>query len=330
MPLASRICVILAVVSLHLPVAPRVAAQQIRGPVLGFVLEADSGLKPILGIPGAATMGGALAAGLEARSVSVSPDQDFALALAGEDGRVFLIRDLKGSPAAAALPGFSGVSRIEMSPAGQAAALYEAASQTIRVVSGLPQAPVAHWETEPGWMHGRLSALAVSDNASVVLVAVEEGERVTLWALAAGEAPRYLAPVGGAASLAFLTRSGDALVADGIRNEVLWMRDVPGAVQIVPLAGEREGVSRPVGVAATADGQRVIVANSDPGGVLTVDLPDSRIARISCECVPSGLYRLSGKAVFRLNGPSEGPIAVFDGDSAEARVVFVPREGGAQ
>ena len=95
--------------------------------------------------------------------------------------------------------------------------------------------------------------------------------------------------------------------------------------------------SRPVAVAASADNRRVIIANSDPGGIVSVGLEGGDVETVACRCHPTGLDRLNGNAVFRLNEPSERQLYVFDGDSPQSRIVFVPpstatpaSEGGSQ
>jgi len=84
------------------------------------------------------------------------------------------------------------------------------------------------------------------------------------------------------------------------------------------------GISRPVAVAASADGQRIFVANAEPGSVTTLSLSGEQRSSVLCMCTPTGLHSLRGESTFRVNDVSAGPLWVFDGHGTEPHMFFVP------
>jgi hypothetical protein len=51
---------------------------------------------------------------------------------------------------------------------------------------------------------------------------------------------------------------------------------------------------------------------------------------IECDCSATNIERLAGRDVFRLTGLDAPSIAIYDGDSDEPRIVYIPAEGGRQ
>jgi hypothetical protein len=72
---------------------------------------------------------------------------------------------------------------------------------------------------------------------------------------------------------------------------------------------------------AVAGGARELYAVTRSGAVLIVSLELGETTRLDCACQPAGLARLAGNA-FRLTGPVDGAIKLFDADSAA--VLFAP------
>ncbi len=303
------------------------STHRIGGPVLDYVFDREAGLRPLLGIPGATSWGESVA--LPDMSAAVaSAERRYALAVSGDDRRPSLVRNLSGPVAVLPLPDTAaGVDRMAVSPGGAVAALYYREAASIQVVGGLPDNPAARWTSDAGTLPGSLEAMAVSDNARAVLASAVDGDRRSLVRLTPDGDWRYLTSLDGSASIAFLNDSADAVIADNAANRVFLVR---GTGEVLPLAGEPDGISRPVGVAASADNRSVAVANSDPGGVVLLSLRGGGVETVACRCVPTGLRRLSGNSVFRLNDPSDAQIYVFDGDSQQSRIVLVPPSAAAR
>ena len=93
------------------------------------------------------------------------------------------------------------------------------------------------------------------------------------------------------------------------------------------LADQRNGIADVVGAAASADGARVFIAMKS-GQVAVRNLGDSTQTLLSCACEPAGMWRLRGKAVFRLNEVGGGPVWIVDGDASAPRILFVATPSG--
>ncbi len=294
-------------------------AARVSGPVLGYVLYEGSQLRPVYGVPGAAVAGVEVSGMPELGAAAVCSVRGYVVgARAGEAGLV-LIRDLGARLSIMKLPG--AAEHVVLSPSGSAAAAYSSREGSLTVYRGLPDEPEVAWSATPA---GRLSVLAVRDDGGAVLAATAD----SLIRLTPGGGWDYLGAAAGPVSAQFLTGGGDAVVADAGLKRVYRIRETAGGAELLPLAGESDGVSSPVAVAASADNRRVLVANAEPGGVLSIGLEGGEAAFVGCACAPSRLARLSGDAVFQLTEADGGPVYVFDGDGPEARVTFIPAPAG--
>lgn len=291
----------------------------IDGPLLGYVFAPRlGGLQPLLGIPGAAQVGGMLDLGWTLSSAEVSPRQDYALAVAAPDGQILVVNLQRGRMAVRPVPGARpGADRIRLSPRGAFALLYYQESRTAELLTGLPDSPAPAGRIDLAAMPDPPEALAVSDDGLVLAAGAE-----FLFLLRPADAAQPLARVGRVADMRFLEQSRDAVIADEGRNELLLVRDAGGSSELRVLAGERDGISQPSAVAAF--GRRVFAANRAARTVLALDASGGVASQFPCDCAPARLDPLHGPAVFRLTESGEGPIFLFDGGGEEPRIVFVP------
>lgn len=292
---------------------------RISGPVLGYVLEPETlGVRPVFGMPGAATLGPRLDLGADLDRAAIAQQAGYVLGAAGLERRVRLYRNLGGeissTPLAEVPP---GPERILLSPVGSAAALVYGPADPVAVLTGLPGAPEVRHAALPAG--SRL--WAVSDDGASLLISTPAGDAEAVHLVDAEGGLRFLISAGKTEAGAFLPGSPDAVVADSSLNRVWWAR---GAGDVIPLAGEREGISGPVAVSVSRDSRRVVVANAATATVAVLDLSGGPASLVACQCQLTGLERLAGNAVFRLSDLSGEPLWVFDGDAPEARVVFVP------
>ena len=292
--------------------------QPVSGPVLGFVADRLSGVRPILGIPGAATLGSPVLSNSGFRSIVFS--RDYALAAAG-GGPVVLLRNLQSTVSAVELQAPAGAGRMALSPSGDAAVLYYPQTQSVAVLTGLPQSPAVSWNLEAQSLAPGLAALAVSDGGGAVLIATA-GEPSSVWLLAPDGGSRFLSYVTAAPSLAFLAGNHDVLIADGTLSTVALVRDAAGQAQLTQIGGPAEGVSHPVAVAAGKG--RVLVANAEPTGIVSLSLEGEPPLAIPCQCRVTGLEPLADGSTFRLSDPGAGPIWLLDAAGSPPRIVFVP------
>src|SRR5262245_29144346 len=109
----------------------------VRGPVLGYVMDkAGAGIRPIYGIPGAATFGDVIDIGTAIEDAVIASAPDYAIGVEKGTGNVVLIPSLTS---AQALPVPAAPDRIVISGSGSAAAVIYG-SQQIVVTRGLPDA----------------------------------------------------------------------------------------------------------------------------------------------------------------------------------------------
>jgi len=310
-----------AVALLMAPAAARPATDSIEGPRLGFVFDhAAKSVRPILGIPGAATLGQALESGLDLRKIAISPMQDYVLATEGDHNQVVVLATNHTPMAAVAVQGADrGPDQLSISAGGTAAALYYKGGNHVQVISGLPAAPKisARLYLSSGQAP---SALAISDDGQTLLAGV--GDSV-YWVSPSGEVP-VLKGLHKIVSIA-LASNHTALVADGVANQIHRVQNVTTAVEPDIVAGSKEGIASPVAVAMSHDGKRAFVANGKSGTIAIVDLnAKTEAGLLSCQCKPTGLDRLAGTDVFRLTEPSSGPMWVLEAAAHQSRIVFVP------
>ncbi len=295
--------------------------QGVRGPVLGYIFDGDSRLlRPINGIPGAAHVAGAIDLGFIPSVVEVSPKQDFALAIDSE-GQLRLVNLTSPVPTSTVVnSAIVGGDRIFISPSGLAAAIYDRESKTVQLVEGLPSSANPTSDFAIAALPGVVTALAVSDN-STVLAAVAERSGGSLYSLVSDREPVRIAPIRRALGLSFVPRSDDALVADFDASEILLARNVSTLGQVSEIASADDGVLKPRSVAASSDGTRAVALV--PNGVATMRLSGGAAELTTCACSPTTLSPLAGGSAFRLTEAVGGPIHLVE-VASEIRMLFVP------
>jgi hypothetical protein len=302
------------------------AQSGVAGPVSGFVFDRSArALRPILGIPGASLLGDGLDVGSELAAAYVAPGQNWVLAVTA-DGPVFLLLTRGAVSRISVGDVTASPERVAFSPSGTAVALY--AAGRIQVVRGLPDAPRVTGALATG-ISGRSSQMtaaqrsrrgpgsfAVSDDGGYVLYA--EGGSIRLWG-AAGEDFAVI-EAGSNAIVAFAPGGHDAAAADPSGGLVL-LGDVAGAGSRRTLAASG-GLVYPAGLAFSADGRKLFLADAGARNVTAFDLAAGAQTVVSCDCVPAGLFPMDG--LFRLNEAGAAPLWLLDARSGEPRIVFVP------
>ena len=101
------------------------------------------------------------------------------------------------------------------------------------------------------------------------------------------------------------------------------MTGIDQAANLFPLLSADDGEVFS-GVSVADDGRRVFLAEARSGVITTLDIETGSSAQMSCQCRPTGLYRLAGKSVFRLTDRSNEPIAILDASSDDPRLGIIP------
>jgi hypothetical protein len=304
----------LIVISVCLPMAGAAEAVNWTPPTLGYLFDSDTkSIRPLSGIPGAASLESGLAVGSKLEKASISPNRKFAIAEI-KDGEHLLLVSWSGTAATAEpLDGAPATAeQIAFSASGSTAALWTRDAHRIQLWKGLPDHPSLYKEIETA----ELTALAVSDDGDAVAAATEAG-------LVLAGAGRTLAS-GNFSGLAFLPGTHDLAAAERSLDQVLLISKVDSDPDTAQLASIQDGVAQPVALAFSADARKLIVANLRGRSVLSIDLESRAVLVTPCECQADGLYRAQGNSVFRLTNGSQDLIALFDGDSSEPRVLNIP------
>ena len=293
-------------------------AASLAGPRLGLMF--DPGVKqirPLLGIPGAATMGEPLRLTVEIERAWVAPGQDYALAVEKGDGKVLLISlgnaGVSATPVTAAAP---APARVVWSASGSVAAFYYARTKSIEVLKSVPAGPRIATSL---YLSGIPAVLAVDDDGRTVVAGV--GDTVFLVS-DSGEVP-VLTGLGKIGAIAFGARN-TALVADTARNKIYVVRDVTGNPDAEIIAAHEAGIDQPVAIAASRDKRFAFVANVKSKSIAIIDLMTRAHSLVSCACEPATLERIGGGELFRLTQITDRPLWVLDAGAHEPRTLFIP------
>ncbi len=290
------------------------------GPVAGYVFDGNAhSLRPVLGIPGAATVGAPIDVGYSLTAAYVAPGQDSFFGIAS-DGSTHWFAIAAGAVKESAINGvMQSPERVVFSPSGTAAALY--ANGQAQIVTGLHASPVTAGSISlsgTNAAHGRrvAPALAVSDDGSYLLVALNGSIQLA----SQNGVVRPVIQTGSDAVMAFAPGGHDAAIAARGTGAVL-IRDVPGSATQQPLAGDGPSFNAAVGIAFSGDGSHVFVASASQKSALALDLSGNR-SDMTCSCSPAELTPMGSS--FRLNELTADPLWLVDAGASGPRVVFVP------
>ena len=301
-------------------VAAAQSGTALSGPTMGLVFDSSqSALRPIRGIPGAASLGDPVNPGFALASATVSPRQDYALALRTDDSSVVLVR--AGGASAAVSGARSSPTLTVFSPAGTAAALYNSGAGRVQILTGLPDAAAVQSDVDISAL-GPVAALAVDNAGTSLFLAAGAAEAVSLYRVATDGTSQFLASFHSVAALRLSDNGREALLADSAAGAVYVIRELRGAGHLETIASSRDGLGSPVAVESDSAG-RIFVADQ-AGKVIILDRSHGSVVSLTCGCTPTGLFRLSGTAAFRLTEPSNGPMWVLDASGADARIVAIP------
>jgi hypothetical protein len=297
--------------------AAQSSSTTITEPVLGLVLDAGTqSIRTLAGIPAASRVGAMLSDGTPLSAAAISSELAYALALDGA-GNVLLVSQSGQQPLAGVR---AGAKLVAVSPGGTAAAVYYGDTGKASILTGMPDAPQVLREVT---LDGPPSALAVSDDgAGLAAVVSLAANQATVFYYSPDASGQGLLSDRQFPSLEFVP--GSATLVMATQNAVYLYQGRQG-LQLV--TDQRDGVVNVVGAAASADGARVFIGMAS-GQVAVRNLAASTQTVLSCSCQLAGLWRLRGKAVFRLNELGAGPLWVVDGDATQPRILFVAVTAG--
>ena len=275
----------------------------VTGPVLGYALHAGS-VRALYGIPGAVSWGPEIIPGLETAAVSLK--HDAAIACAG--GQVFVLHFDRPEEKAHLFD--ASCTRIVFSDRGGAAVIHDEPADRLVVVTGFPTAPQIAREIERA---GALSAIAVSNDGSKIVVAGEDGA----FQVSADGARLALPGVATASSAA-------------ISGRTAWISARHEAVVLeIDLAGDAASIRK----SATVPPLAGMVVSRDAAILAGIDRETRKpllwhIAReeaipMEGSCEGESIQTLDGNAVFRLVG-RDGGSCIVDADREPPRIFLLP------
>ena len=295
-------------------------AQQVTAPILTYVTDEAGALHPLLGIPGAATVGSPLNVGFGIRKLVMPSAHDYLLARTGKDSWPVVVQVHGETITARSIrQGGSGIERVAVSPSGSAAAFFVGTEGRIYAYGNLSKSPalIGQFQVEA---LGRLTALAISDTGRTAMAGFSDGTSGALYFLTVDGEPRLIASMRHPSAIQFLWHSNFAVIADDIDNKVYGFTDGP----VFPIATEQDGISVPIDIAVAGDNSKAFVINAGSQSITKIG-PDGDVAPpVHCDCTLTGLHPTSTDSVYRVTDFSGGPVLLFDGSARVPRMIFVP------
>jgi hypothetical protein len=315
--------------------AAAASAGDLAGPALGHIADLGShSLRPIRGIPGAATWGDPLDAGADVSAIALAPRRAFAVLVSDAGVRVAAL-DGPDAPAVSdpGLPLEFRPTAVVFSPSGANAALYDAGSRTLWMLRAAAPAAI-----DISKLPGPAATLAIGDGPEPAIAAVLSDDPRTVFILDASGGYRALSNFGAVAGLAFVGPGRDLAIADRGAKRVFLVRDplsgnAPEILGAPEASRPRPGALLPQRPSANSDGPFAIASSAD-GKFLAVAAGRSAPAlyefatgewtEFRCDCDATALAPLNGNAVFRLGDAPGRTLWILDADSPKPRLVFVP------
>jgi hypothetical protein len=171
---------------------------------------------------------------------------------------------------------------------------------------------------------GRVTAMAVSDDASLALLGISRDGIDSLW-LVSGASAGFVAP-SGASAITFFANRHDAAFADAASGLAFLLPNVTNTPSPILLLNRNEGVEGLTGIGVSGDGRFAVISGAATGSVGIVDLGTAAHTIVRCNCKPSGVHRMTGNAIFRLNDPPDSMTTLLDLSTGKPRIVIVPAE----
>jgi hypothetical protein len=303
--------------------AATAALAQVGAPHLGWVPD-GTGIRPVYGIPAAATVGAPIRADQDFSQIAASPAGNYVLVSAADGGRVSIYTPDHGLIPLAGASGAPDV--VVLSPRGSSAALWFSSVNQAQVVTGLPNAPAIR-QVDASFlglpMSPAPSALAMSDDGAWLSGAWSQG----VYAFGPnGEVDRL--PLENIAALAFFQGTHDLAAAGA--SGLYSVTGIGGFAVVTSLLTSDDSSLQPVAIAAASGNQTLLLADRS-GLVTAVDIGSGIATSSGCGCQVEGLFGM-GPSSFRLTGLQDGAIKLFDttlGEILFAPVARVPDTEGA-
>lgn len=299
----------------------------ISGPVLGFLFDASrNGFRAILGIPGSSLLGSAVPLEAPVTRSWISPRNNYALAET-RAGDLLLINFPESMSRAVLLDVCGGGERtIAIDSSGRTALVWNKVRRSFQKIVDLPAAPRVGTESAISLPPGEVTALAISGNAFPALAGIRSRDSATVYFVEESRNPVLVYQGGDISALSFLPDGTGALIADVLQGRIWMLAHAGEAASIAPLEAIQQKVADPLALEVSSDGRFILAAGRD--GVAWMDRRDGRVTALSGSVSLTGLYRLSGTDIFRLNEISDEPLLITLPGPQGPQLLFVPVDSG--
>jgi DNA-binding beta-propeller fold protein YncE len=301
------------------------SSASVGGPVTGFVFDSQTlAIRPMLGIPGAAYIGTPVASQVAAASVSPNGSAAFAIQL----GHLVLYTGLRSaSPATVTIDGaIAGVDHFAWAADGTTAAVYSSKSLQAQILTNLAQTPAAGALIDLSGISGTVAALAFDGQR--IIAGATSTDSGGIYVAGAQTALERIAPASSPSAIAL---AGANLYFADHQSQQIWEVESYAKTPAAVLFAADSGISAPVGLQLSADGQRLYAANAGNQKLAIYDVASrSPLQSIDLDFAPTGLDRFGASSVYLLSSSGPGPLHVLsDGNTAKIAVYFVPAPDNA-
>jgi hypothetical protein len=293
-------------------------------PVLGLIAgEAPTQVRAIVGIPGSAALSTDISLSSTVTRVSIPPRQQYVLAETEVPQALAVVAFSglnPGSPAAiiGALPGADLVS---FSPSGSVAVLCFSAAQRLQIIAGLPAQPVVARDIVVSGSVAPFRAIAVSDDASLVVGTTTDSVVVVP---ASGSAQSVYTSTK-LVNLALIPQTSDAIVWDFGKGSLIRLRGLPGAVTDEVVASNLS-FSADSRVQVTSGSQSILVADPSSNAVVAFDLTTHAATQIATARPPRLLTPLKAPNIFLLSADPNTSAWILEVSQTGANSYFVTEQ----
>jgi hypothetical protein len=280
----------------------------VSGPLMGLV-STSTGIRPIVGMPGAAYVGPAILLDIMPTAVYTAPEGAFALLTTAQGVRI--LHASNGKTVLREVTAAIEFNAAWFSPSGRSALLVSADGLNAQLLTGLPAQPSI---SAVFVMSDPLSIAAVSEDGRRILTGSKEGALLQ-WD---GDGTlRGAVSISGISAMQFFNQSNDALVASRT-DKMLYRLNQAG--ETVPLHGMKA-----IAIASSTDDSMFYAVLAD-GSLQTMNANGDPMLVIRPPLAATKLRRMGG--VLALIDSDNGPLEVFDG----TQVLLIPpaKDGGAQ
>ena len=302
---------------------------QFGGITTGFVFDSSSSsIRSILGVSGAATLGGAVVRDIEL--AEIAPDGDRAVASKG--GRLYVLSGLRrASPSWIPISAISKVDQIVWNSASSAAALYSTEAGALVLIRLQGDGSLEEFSLDLAGVGAAIGPILVDSEGRYVVV-MTASEPADLYVLDRQAGPKRVAQLDWSGPMTFAGKERDVLAADVSRRQIVQIQDVFGAATVLPFGALPADLETPVGMAVSQDDTHAFVVDKASKRIVVYETGTRNLVdQISLDTEAAFAKRFSRDSLFLLNSSASGsePWEFLDtGDKPS--VFFVPAGGYLQ